>query len=399
VTPLRWFRCAVALALVAGVSAVVPGAEAQQDPDPKSEDQLKTAIGEASQAEIALLTEVHDVQARRSVLEARARELDAKVADATARQREAAAAVARIDAELVPLLREVARFEGEIAESRDDFGNAAAALYRNASGRDILPSFSYNDGDATSVVEGDRYLRQISQDAQADADRLDELKDDVEAAKEALEEQRRLADAARAAVEAERAEVERLRAEAEPARAAAETEEAHEAQLLDEVQARKAEFEGQLASLQAEQAALAQNVSRGGGGGGGGSGNGRFIWPCNGPMVSGFGSRVHPISGTRKLHTGVDIGCGYGAPIVAGGSGVVIEAGWRGGYGNAVLVDHGDGLATLYAHQSSMAASPGQSVATGEVIGYVGSTGYSTGPHLHWEVWVNGTPVNPMGYA
>jgi murein DD-endopeptidase MepM/ murein hydrolase activator NlpD len=399
VTPVRSIRCVVALVLVAGVSAFGAGAGAQQDPDPKSEAQLKAAIGEASQAEIALLTEVQDVKARRSVLEARARELDAKVADATARQREAEADVARIDAELVPLLQEVARLEGEIAASRDDFDNAAAALYRNASGGDILPVFSYTDGDTTSVVEGDRYLRQVSKDAQADADRLDELKDDVEAAKEALDEQRRLADAARAAVEAERADVERLRAEAEPARAAAETEEAHEAQLLDEAQARKAEFEAELASLQAEQAALAQTVSRGSGGGGGGSGNGRFIWPCNGPMVSGFGYRTHPISGTQRMHNGVDVGCGYGAPIVAAGSGVVVEAGWRGGYGNAVVVDHGDGLATLYAHQSSLAVSPGQSVATGEVVGYVGSTGYSTGPHLHWEVWVNGSPVNPMGYA
>jgi murein DD-endopeptidase MepM/ murein hydrolase activator NlpD len=99
------------------------------------------------------------------------------------------------------------------------------------------------------------------------------------------------------------------------------------------------------------------------------------------------------------MHTGVDISCSHGQPISTGGDGTVLEAGPRGGYGNAVLVDHGDGLATLYAHQSEVAVSPGQQVATGDVIGYVGSTGYSTGPHLHWEVWVNGTPVDPMGYS
>jgi len=99
------------------------------------------------------------------------------------------------------------------------------------------------------------------------------------------------------------------------------------------------------------------------------------------------------------MHTGVDLGCGNGTPIGAAGDGVVVSAGWNGGYGNAVVIDHGNGLATLYGHQSSLAASPGQRVSTGQTIGYVGSTGYSTGPHLHWEVWVNGTPVDPMGYV
>ena len=108
---------------------------------------------------------------------------------------------------------------------------------------------------------------------------------------------------------------------------------------------------------------------------------------------------MHPISGARRLHAGMDIAAGSGTPIAAAGNGTVIYAGWRGGFGNCIMIDHGGGIVTLYAHQSSLATSVGQSVSTGQTIGYVGSTGYSTGPHLHWEVRVNGSPVDPRGYV
>ena len=129
------------------------------------------------------------------------------------------------------------------------------------------------------------------------------------------------------------------------------------------------------------------------------SGSGRFIYPVNGRISSNYGYRVHPISGARRLHAGMDIAAGTGTPIGAAGNGTVIFAGWRGGYGNCIMIDHGGGIVTLYGHQSSLATSVGQSVSTGQTIGYVGSTGYSTGPHLHWEVRVNGSPVDPRGYV
>ena len=125
---------------------------------------------------------------------------------------------------------------------------------------------------------------------------------------------------------------------------------------------------------------------------------GAMLWPANGPKTSDFGWRTHPIFGTSRFHAGIDIGAGYGSPIVAPKDGVVVLAGENGGYGNAVALDHGGGLATFFAHQSSIAVSYGQSVSRGEVIGYVGSTGYSTGPHLHFEVRVNGSPTDPMPY-
>ena len=131
------------------------------------------------------------------------------------------------------------------------------------------------------------------------------------------------------------------------------------------------------------------------------TGTGSMIWPApdSHTITSYFGWRVHPITGTNKYHSGVDIGASYGSSVLAADSGTVILAGWNGGYGNCVVISHGNGITTLYGHMSSIAVSSGQSVSQGQTIGYVGSTGNSTGPHLHWEVAVNGSQVNPLNYA
>ncbi|KMO86789.1 peptidase M23 [Megasphaera cerevisiae DSM 20462] len=128
------------------------------------------------------------------------------------------------------------------------------------------------------------------------------------------------------------------------------------------------------------------------------SGSGTFIWPVNGVITSPFGYRTHPIFGTSIFHSGIDIGVDYGTPVHAADSGVVVDAGWISGYGYAVIIDHGNGLSTLYGHNESLAVSAGQSVSQGQVIAYAGSTGNSTGPHVHFEVRVNGDPVDPMSY-
>ena len=117
-----------------------------------------------------------------------------------------------------------------------------------------------------------------------------------------------------------------------------------------------------------------------------------FIWPVNGPVTSGFGMRW------GRMHEGIDIGVGYGTPIHAAAAGRVVYAGWMSGYGNLVAIDHGGGISTAYGHQSSLAVSVGQIVAQGETIGYVGCTGHCFGPHLHFEVRINGAPVDPLGY-
>lgn len=122
----------------------------------------------------------------------------------------------------------------------------------------------------------------------------------------------------------------------------------------------------------------------------------QFAWPVRGPITSPFGMRVDPVTGQYQLHSGIDIGADYGVPITASADGNVIYAGWYGGYGNAIIIDHGGGWSTLYAHCSSMYVTVNQAVRQGQVIGAVGATGWATGPHLHFEIRRNGVPLDPL---
>ncbi|MGP1387606.1 MAG: murein hydrolase activator EnvC family protein [Thainema sp.] len=128
------------------------------------------------------------------------------------------------------------------------------------------------------------------------------------------------------------------------------------------------------------------------------SGSGQFSYPVSASITSSFGTRIHPILGYRRFHAGVDFGASHGSTIRAADSGTVIFSGWYGGYGRSVIISHGGGLTTLYAHASATYVKEGTSVQKGEPIAAVGSTGLSTGPHLHFEVRKNGEPVNPMSY-
>ncbi|MGI6180825.1 MAG: murein hydrolase activator EnvC family protein [Agathobaculum sp.] len=180
--------------------------------------------------------------------------------------------------------------------------------------------------------------------------------------------------------------------------------EAQQAALQESIEAYKAESEAEYDRIAGEMQSVSNQIAelsrQAAANGSVPMGDGTLIWPTPSCTTnsSAYGWRIHPIYGTRKFHAGEDIPAGYGAEILAAASGRVVTAGWVSGYGNYTVIDHGGGLMTAYGHQSSFAVSVGQTVTQGQVIGYVGSTGNSTGPHLHFEVYVNGATVDPKSY-
>lgn len=180
--------------------------------------------------------------------------------------------------------------------------------------------------------------------------------------------------------------------------------EAEQAALAESIQAYKAESEAEYDRIASEMQDVSNQIAalsaQAAANGSVPMGDGTLIWPTPSCTTnsSAYGWRIHPIYGTRKFHAGEDIPAGYGAEILAAASGTVITAGWVSGYGNYTVIDHGGGMMTAYGHQSSIAVSVGQTVTQGQVIGYVGSTGNSTGPHLHFEVYINGSTVDPKSF-
>ncbi len=169
-------------------------------------------------------------------------------------------------------------------------------------------------------------------------------------------------------------------------------------ELSAQEQALNSEIQKKVAELNKQQEDAKKNTG-GSSGGGSATGTGNLVWPsyCT-YITSRQGPRTHPVTGEYKNHGGTDIGASYGSAIYAADSGTVVYSsdGWNGGWGNYVMIDHGNGMQTLYAHMSSRAVSVGQTVSAGQTIGYVGSTGMSTGPHLHFEMYINGSRIDPQ---
>ncbi|MGI8759533.1 MAG: murein hydrolase activator EnvC family protein [Acidimicrobiales bacterium] len=303
---------------------------------------------------------------------------------------------------------EVAEAEQAVAETSQRITGLTDAVVERAVASFIRPSSDSLEEmvESSDIAEAARKRALLNQVTANDQDVIDELnaaREDLEVRKAQATEARAKADERRAQTESRLAELEGTLAE--QARLAADLN-TRQAELTSEIEA-QARSEAELTRIiqEAEAAAAAANRRRNPAGnrGGGGSGvavgatadltvgGGGCIWPASGRLTSGFGNRW------GRLHAGVDIGAPTGTPIWAAQDGTVIFSGVQGGYGNVVIVSHAGGLTTLYAHQSRTAANNGQQVSQGETIGYVGSTGRSTGPHLHFETRYGGSPRNPMG--
>ncbi|HEX5527066.1 MAG TPA: peptidoglycan DD-metalloendopeptidase family protein [Solirubrobacterales bacterium] len=311
-----------------------------------------------------------------------------------AKQAELDQAVAQLDAARERLARVRAHLKRALVALRDrlvamyETGNPdlLSALVGSSGIEDLAARTEYLDrlhGMDEAVVGRVRELRDQIQGLVA---KLRDTKDRIEAARDAIAAEKQALTTARMALQSHQRELLAARAD----RVAA----------LKKIRSHEEELDGSVASIQSEIAAqlaatgsapLPAGPIKGGGG--------SLIWPVDGPVVSGFGPRT--INGSYEYHPGIDIAVPEGTPIRAAASGTVSlqqSEAESGGYGNYTCLDHGGGLSTCYAHQSSFAVSLGQSVSQGDVIGYTGCTGYCFGPHLHFEVRINGSVTDPMGY-
>ena len=278
--------------------------------------------------------------------------------------------------------------------TRDMIRDQAVELYMSGTTGIDTAFFGSEDLRTTSIKL--EYTRKLLLDTERLLSSLEVLERQEVTRQDRLREEQALEADLLARLEIELAGAEDYREAVEAARAELTRELAVQESLLAEMNAEIADHEGHVASLEAESEQLELEILRRQVREG--RAPGRLAWPVSGAVTSPFGSRIHPILGDRIMHNGIDLRAATGEPIHAAANGVVILAERWGGYGRTVVIDHGGGLATLYAHQSSVGVSEGDDVLAGDVIGYAGCSGYCTGPHLHFETRELGVPVDPMLY-
>jgi murein DD-endopeptidase MepM/ murein hydrolase activator NlpD len=394
--------CAAAMLFTATPDAL----GAKRARPPKGGD-LEGKRDEAKRREQQLRRDLDLAEASETELE---KHLEQIAADLAARQAEAADA--RSDAEqaaasVVRITADIAALKVELAHRKDVFNRRAVMAYMGGNGRPLddlslagellaLPS------NLTDVARRNELVKDVQAQDNDAYTALTETQDKLALEEVALtsardRERKRAADTQVAV-----ADVAQLKKSQEAAKAvldqriAALTAEAdalaaEQTKLEDLIRQRQAALEAARRARAAAAARAGTALDRLPTGGSGVSPSG-FIWPVRGVLTSGYGPRW------GRMHTGIDIGARGGTPIQAAKAGEVIFAGWLGGYGNTVVVDHGDGVATLYAHQSRIAAVEGQLVNQGEGVGFVGTTGHSTGNHLHFEIRIDTKPRNPRPY-
>ncbi len=331
-----------------------------------------------------------EAEARVNSVKERLRELDDRIDEKKKQLTDAQKRMAVLTSELRGIL-------GDLGARTDVFVARAVAAYKagpTAAAEGVLSGDSFND-----VIDRYTYY-QAALDADSGLlDEIEVLRDGVEERRLEVEDRQAEIAEARMVLLADLAEVQVLHDQRAVVLAERKAIVAEKNNLLVDTRAKQAVYDAQVAAFEvAENEKLAILAAASSSNGQFPTGGGQLLWPAAGPMTSPYGYRTHPIFGDTRLHTGIDIGAGYGAPVIAADAGTVIFAGVMSGYGNAIVIDHGGGLATTYNHLASFTVSSGQVVSRGSQIASVGCTGYCTGPHLHFEVRVDGSPVDPMPY-
>jgi murein DD-endopeptidase MepM/ murein hydrolase activator NlpD len=363
--------CAVAVSPVGGAIAQdlqsqLDAKRAQLDQANQQEGVLSSEIAHYSERIDQVAGEVAVLRNREAIVEAQLEEVKARL---------------RREKHHLEIL------EARLGRSLKVLRDRLVAIYR-ADEPDALTVILNADG-FDDLLDRYEYLRRIEEQDASIVDRVRGLRDETRDTVERIE-------AARDEIAARKAELERTRMELEAREAELDAVRARKQGALDEVQSTQQRLEGDIGDLEGEiqaqlQAAQSETTAPLPAGPIQGESASGFIWPVNGPVVSPFGMRW------GRLHAGIDIAVPAGTPIRASKSGTIALAAPYGGYGNYTCIDHGGGVSSCYAHQSSFAVTSG-SVSQGQVIGYVGCTGHCFGDHLHFEIRVNGAPTDPLGY-
>ena len=354
-----------------------------------AQDKLKDA--QAKQNE--LKNKINDTKSKISVNSKEKRELDSAIGQVQAKLDNLNSQISESNEKISKKQAELDKAQKESKEQYDSYIHRAKTMVEKGSItylEVLLNSKSFSD-----LLSRYSVVKQI---VKYDSEKLEELKK-IEQQIESIKNE----------LEGEKAKLVALKEDETAQMSTLSQKRAQSQQIIDDLKKDQSSYERALeeqeraeANARAEikrLAEAAERKSQGGASGGYSKYSGSMIWPSSGPVTSPYYMRVHPVTGKLRQHTGIDIGSPHGSNIVAASSGTVIVAGYNaGGYGNYVVISHGSGISTLYAHASALLVSTGQSVSQGQVIAKVGSTGMSTGPHLHFEVLVGGQHTNPMSY-
>lgn len=390
----RFASALLALLFAASLAVVAPAPGGAQTTDQRLEELLQE-LGEISAAERAQLQEVLAARTQRESAAAKVQALDAQTIKVAEDQLAAEKELGETSGRLLAIERGLRLAQLEIDRSAGAAAVAAQRLYVQNAVIDAAPlEFAVSLDDTNEAMTAGHYLDVVQRQQRQLVLLRQQAQQELNLQKARLEAEAREATILRDRATARRSELAQIRLQLDAARSEAQKAEETEQAALANIQTVKARYEREIAVLRAESEAIAAQL----GNNSTGARPRALLRPAPGPITSTFGPRRHPIFGTVRNHDGIDIGAGMGTPIRAAAAGTIVRAGVLNGYGNVIVIEHGGGLSTLYAHQSRFATSAGDKVTAGQLIGYVGSTGFSTGPHLHFEVRVNGRPVDPMAY-
>ncbi len=393
----RWIPALIALAFVGGLAAVAIPAAADPQAELEAIEREQDALDEKIEALLAqkgnMLDKIAVIDGERATVERSVKKLDSKISVLNAKIDIVQGRLQKAQQELAAISDELNVILGDLVARTDIFTERAVAIYK--AGPSAYLESILSSQDLTQLLKRYEYYESALEADNEMIDAINLLRSETDQKRLEVEERRAAIVKDKKKLERDKAAIAAIRTEKAGRLASLNQLLAAKQAVVEAVDSKRKSFLAAQARLEADSNQIKDLLA---GSGPGPGGTGQLAWPVSGPVSSPYGWRTHPIFGDRRLHTGIDISVGYGSTVYSADRGTVSFVGVMGGYGNVVVVDHGGGLATTYNHLSAFSVSSGQTVGRGQPVGAVGCTGYCTGPHLHFEVRVNGSPVDPMPY-